>query len=87
MEKTLVILIGDSRGGEKTWHTMYDHLLKPFNADLALCFGYKENKIESLKKGQNTFGKRQNIKSGVITMFKILEKMGFGKKFLTREKK
>lgn len=48
MEKTLVILIGDSRGGEKTWHTMYDHLLKPFNADLALCFGYKENKTESL---------------------------------------
>jgi len=48
MEKTLVILIGNARGGEKTWHTMYEHLLKPFNADLALCFGYKENKTESL---------------------------------------
>lgn len=48
METTLVILIGNARGGEKTWNTMYEYLLKPFNADLALCFGYKENKTESL---------------------------------------
>jgi len=29
MEKTLVILIGNARGGEETWETMYKHLLKP----------------------------------------------------------
>jgi hypothetical protein len=47
-EKTLVILAGNPRGGEKTWHSMYDNLLKPYNADLALCFGYQEDKSSSL---------------------------------------
>jgi len=48
MEKTLVILIGNARGGEETWNTMYKNLLEPYNADLALCFGYVENKDSSL---------------------------------------
>lgn len=48
MKKTLVILIGNARGGEKTWNSMYENLLVPYNADLAVCFGYNENKIESL---------------------------------------
>jgi len=48
MEKTLVILIGNARGGEKSWNSMYENLLVPYNADLAVCFGYKENKVESL---------------------------------------
>jgi hypothetical protein len=47
-EKTLVILNGNPRGGEKTWHSMYDNLLEPYNADLALCFGYREDKSLSL---------------------------------------
>lgn len=47
-EKTLVILNGNPRGGEKTWHSMYDNLLLPYNADLALCFGYREDKSLSL---------------------------------------
>ena len=36
---TLVVLLGNARGGEKTWHTMYANLLDPLNADLALLFG------------------------------------------------
>lgn len=36
---TLVVLLGNARGGEKTWHTMYANLLEPLNADLALLFG------------------------------------------------
>ena len=48
MEKTLVILIGNARGGEETWNTMYKNLLEPYNADLALCFGYTDNKTSSL---------------------------------------
>lgn len=48
MEKTLVVLIGNPRGGEKTWVTMYKNLLSPYNADLALCFGFNEHKLESL---------------------------------------
>lgn len=48
MEKTLVILIGNARGGEKTWQTMYKNLLDPYNADLALCFGYNKEKKSSL---------------------------------------
>jgi hypothetical protein len=37
--KTAVILIGNARGGEETWATMYNNLLTPFGADLILCFG------------------------------------------------
>lgn len=48
MEKTLVILLGNARGGEETWQTMYSNLLEPFNADLALCFGKTDNKNASL---------------------------------------
>lgn len=50
MLKTLVILLGNARGGEKAWNSMYENLLEPYNADLAVCFGYKENKTESLYK-------------------------------------
>jgi hypothetical protein len=35
--KTLVIIIGNHRGGEETWHTMYKYLLQPLDADLALA--------------------------------------------------
>lgn len=48
MEKTLVILLGNARGGEETWQTMYDNLLEPYNADLALCFGETQDKSSSL---------------------------------------
>lgn len=48
MEKTLVILVGNPRGGEKTWNSMYRNLLQPYNADLALCFGYRKDKSASL---------------------------------------
>lgn len=47
MSKTLVILIGNARGGELTWNSMYKNLLLPYEADLALCFG-KSNKRCSL---------------------------------------
>lgn len=36
---TLVVLLGNARGGEKTWRTLYANLLDPLNADLALLFG------------------------------------------------
>lgn len=48
MEKTLVILIGNPRGSEPVWESMYENLLKPYNADLALCFEYQEDKSPSL---------------------------------------
>jgi|LauGreDrversion4_2_1035121.scaffolds.fasta_scaffold02208_7 hypothetical protein len=48
MEKTIVVLIGNARGGEKTWNTMYNNLLEPYRADLALCFGYSKDKSSSL---------------------------------------
>lgn len=41
--KTLIILIGECRGGEETWKTMYENLMSPYNADLAICIGKKEN--------------------------------------------
>jgi len=50
MEKTLVVLIGNARGGEEAWHTMYENLLEPYNADLALCFGKSDDHSASLYK-------------------------------------
>jgi hypothetical protein len=47
-EKTLTILIGNPRGGEKTWSSMYKNLLEPYNSDLALCFGERKDKNISL---------------------------------------
>jgi len=47
-EKTLVILIGTPRGDEMVWESMYRHLLKPYSADLALCFEPQEDKSSSL---------------------------------------
>ena len=35
--KNLVVIIGNHRGGEETWHTMYKYLLQPLDADLALA--------------------------------------------------
>ena len=46
--KTLIILIGECRGGEKTWKTMYENLIVPYGADLALCIGEKNG--EYIKK-------------------------------------
>lgn len=48
MAKTLTILVGNARGGEETWQTMYRHLLAPYNSDLALCFGASDSKKSSL---------------------------------------
>jgi hypothetical protein len=49
-EKTLIVLMGNARGGEDTWKTMYKNLKEPYNADIALCFGYNGNKNTSLYK-------------------------------------
>lgn len=46
--RTLVILIGNARGGEQTWTTLYDNLLTPYDADLALCFGKTDDYSSSL---------------------------------------
>ena len=37
MQKYLLILVGLPRGGELTWSTIYKNVLKPLNADLAIC--------------------------------------------------
>ena len=49
-EKTLTILIGNARGGEKAWNSMYENLLNPYESDLALCFGEVKDKSSSLYK-------------------------------------
>jgi hypothetical protein len=46
--KTLTILMGNARGGELTWETLYKNLLEPLNSDLALCFGETQEKSSSL---------------------------------------
>jgi hypothetical protein len=37
--KTLVIVMGNIRGGEKAWKTLYEHVLDVNSADLALMIG------------------------------------------------
>jgi len=54
--KTLIVLIGECRGGEETWRTMYQNLMIPYDADLALCVGKKNN--ESIK--ENFLTKKSN---------------------------
>ena len=39
MNRTLVVLLGNARGGEETWGSLYANLLDPQSADLALAFG------------------------------------------------
>jgi hypothetical protein len=51
--KTIVVLIGNARGGETTWGTLYKNLLDVYEADLALCFGQSENKQSSLYQRAN----------------------------------
>lgn len=48
--KTLVILMGNARGGEEAWNSMYKYLLQPFSADLALLFGNTKDHSSSLYK-------------------------------------
>ena len=40
--KTLVVIMGNSRGGTLAWKSMISNLIKPFNADLALVMGEGE---------------------------------------------
>jgi hypothetical protein len=42
--KTLVVMIGSLRGGERTWSSAYKHLLDFNSADLALMVGVVQNK-------------------------------------------
>jgi hypothetical protein len=48
--KTLVVLLGSARGGEETWNSMYNYLLNPLSADLALLFGKTKDHSSSLYK-------------------------------------
>ena len=41
--KTLLILIGNERGGEDTWETLYLNLVDPLNADMGLFGTFNKN--------------------------------------------
>jgi len=41
--KTIIVLLGNARGGEEAWETMYKNLVTPHDADLALLFGEAEH--------------------------------------------
>lgn len=42
MQKTIIILTGNSRGSEVAWESLNKNVMKPLNADLALVFGKGE---------------------------------------------
>ena len=41
--KTLIILIGNARGSEVAWNSLYQNVMLPLNADLALVLGDNES--------------------------------------------
>ena len=41
MKDYLVILAGSPRGGKSTWKSLHKYVLKPLNADLAICLSDK----------------------------------------------
>jgi hypothetical protein len=52
--KTLVILMGNSRGSEVAWRSLYDRVLLPLNADLALVMGKGEKENSLYKRAKYT---------------------------------
>ena len=54
--RTLVVLLGSARGGENTWQTLYDRLLEPNGADLALLLGHTAR-----KEGISLYGRAKYI--------------------------
>lgn len=44
MKDTLVVMIGNARGGEECWQSFYKHVLVPYRSDLALCFGSSDHR-------------------------------------------
>tara|TARA_B100000886_G_C20426230_1_gene494168 strand:- start:473 stop:1348 length:876 start_codon:yes stop_codon:yes gene_type:complete len=46
----LVILAGSPRGGEKTWESLFNNVINPLNADLAICCSNKWDQNNSLFK-------------------------------------
>lgn len=48
MNKVLVVLIGNARGGEEAWTSLYSNVLDVYNADLCLCFGKTDDRRSSL---------------------------------------
>tara|TARA_B100002019_G_C21272849_1_gene603405 strand:+ start:1524 stop:2426 length:903 start_codon:yes stop_codon:yes gene_type:complete len=47
-DRTLVILFGEFRGNDASWQNMVDNLIKPYNADLAICTGQKGDTLPPL---------------------------------------
>lgn len=45
---TLVILMGNARGGEVAWDSMVQHVIRPLHADVALAFGNTSDRPEQL---------------------------------------
>ena len=44
-DRTLVILFGEFRGNDVSWQNIVDNLINPYNADLALCIGQKDESL------------------------------------------
>ena len=89
-DRTLVILFGEFRGNDISWQNMVDNLIKPYNADLALCIGRKDESLPQfnpLTKSLSTIGVLKNQKNGMIMLKNSLmkhqrQKLGGGKKTL-----
>ena len=65
MSRYLVITAGSPRGGEATWDSLYENVLNPLNADLAIATS-KDYVDESL-----SLFKKQNI-LGFLKIMKII---------------
>lgn len=56
--RTLVILMGNLRGGELAWKSLHENVLDANNADLALMIGEPRNKVDEEKTRNSSLYKR-----------------------------
>ena len=56
MNRYLVITAGSPRGGEATWDSLYQNVLNPLNADLAIATSkdYVDESLSLFKKAKYT---------------------------------
>jgi hypothetical protein len=68
-QKTLVILLGNARGGKCTWDTLNEHVLRPLSADLALLFDHGPD-----DDNQSLFNKAKHIWTDKVDFLKVWDK-------------
>jgi hypothetical protein len=95
-ESTIVVLLGNPRGGTKAWESLKKNLIEPYDADLAICFGEQNNKsgilyqrakyiweIKEYEKWEDYYFEHFKINQSWIQSFNLGKESGFSGLFGT----